>query len=145
MCWKRFDAWISIVTSSSSAGIRERLVWARLSVFSLQWLSCIAMAVLHRPSVLIADEPTSALDPIAASEVIALLRRLNRELGMSVIYISHDLTSVAQLCERLLILESGCVIEEGTTEQVFSSPRTEYMRKLVSVLQVAGSSLSPAV
>ena len=105
----------------------------------------IAMAVLHRPSVLIADEPTSALDPIAASEVIALLRRLNRELGMSVIYISHDLTSVAQLCERLLILESGCVIEEGTTEQVFSSPGTEYMRKLVSVLQVAGSSVSPAV
>jgi ABC-type glutathione transport system ATPase component len=93
------------------------------------------MAVLHRPSVLVADEPTSALDPIAASEVIQLLRRLNRDLGMAIVYISHDLASVAQLCERLLILEGGHVIEEGPTLSVFAAPRTEYVRKLVAALR----------
>jgi ABC-type glutathione transport system ATPase component len=95
----------------------------------------IAMAVLHKPSVLVADEPTSALDPIAASEVIRLLRRLTEELDMALVYISHDLASVAQLCNRLVILEAGRVVEEGSTASVFSAPRTEYVQKLVAALR----------
>lgn len=95
----------------------------------------IAMAVLHKPSVVVADEPTSALDPIAGSEVLQLLRRLNRELDMAIVYISHDLASVAQLCDRLLILEAGSVIEQGGTEHIFAAPQTEYMQKMVAVLR----------
>jgi len=67
----------------------------------------IAMAILHRPGLLIADEATSALDTITQSEILGLFARLNRELGMGVLYISHDLLSVATLCHRIAILNSG--------------------------------------
>jgi ABC-type glutathione transport system ATPase component len=95
----------------------------------------IAMAVLHNPAVLIADEPTSALDPIAASEVLDLLRRLSQELGMGVVYISHDIASVARLCHRVIVLEHGRVLEQGPTASVLTSPRTEYVRRLVGTLR----------
>src|SRR5579863_4403085 len=64
----------------------------------------IAMAILHRPQLLIADEPTSALDAITQSEILQLFRRLSRELNMAILFISHDLLSVANLCDRLAIL-----------------------------------------
>ena len=82
----------------------------------------IAMAILHRPALLIADEPTSALDAVTQAEILKLLAQLNRELGMSMLYISHDLLSVASFCHRIAILEQGRVVESGTTEEVFTSP-----------------------
>jgi ABC-type glutathione transport system ATPase component len=71
----------------------------------------IALALLHRPAVLIADEPTSALDPVTQTEILALLRRLNRSMKTTVLYISHDLISVLQLCDRIAVLEGGSVVE----------------------------------
>jgi ABC-type glutathione transport system ATPase component len=73
----------------------------------------IAMAILHRPSLLIADEPTSALDTITQSEILGLFARLNRELRTSILYISHDLLSVATLCQRIAILNAGVIVECG--------------------------------
>src|SRR5207253_2749236 len=67
----------------------------------------IAMAILHRPSLLIADEPTSALDTITQSEILRLFAQLSRELRMGILYISHDLLSVAALCHRIAILHAG--------------------------------------
>ncbi len=67
----------------------------------------IAMAVLHRPALLIADEPTSALDVITQSEILSLFARLNRELATAILYISHDLLSVASICHRIAILHAG--------------------------------------
>src|SRR5262249_26252337 len=64
----------------------------------------IAMAILHRPALLIADEPTSALDVITQAEILSLFRRLNRELNLAILYISHDLLSVRMLCHRMAIL-----------------------------------------
>jgi ABC-type glutathione transport system ATPase component len=96
----------------------------------------IAMATLHKPRLLIADEPTSALDAITQSETLALFRRLNRELNMAMLFISHDLLSVASLCSRIAILQRGEIIECGTTEQIFRDPRTEDTRALLqAVLQ----------
>jgi ABC-type glutathione transport system ATPase component len=69
------------------------------------------LALLHHPSILIADEPTSALDPVTQAEIVSLLRRLNRRSGTAMLYISHDLVSVVQLCNRLAVLHGGTIVE----------------------------------
>lgn len=98
---------------------------------------CIAMAILHRPALLLADEATSALDPITQSEILSLFARLNRELGTAILYISHDLLSVAALCHRICILHEGQIVECGTPDAIFNSPQHEYTRKLVAALPSA--------
>jgi len=95
---------------------------------------CIAMAVLHRPALLLADEATSALDPITQSEILNLFARLNREMGTAILYISHDLLSVAALCHRICILHEGQIVECGPPDAIFYSPRHEYTRRLVAAL-----------
>jgi ABC-type glutathione transport system ATPase component len=94
----------------------------------------IAMAILHRPSLLIADEPTSALDTITQSEILRLFAELNRQLGMGILYISHDLLSVAALCHRIAILNDGEIVEVGPPSQIFGAPRHSYTQKLVAAL-----------
>ena len=94
----------------------------------------IAMAVMHRPALLIADEATSALDLITQSEILALFRELNRSSGMAILYISHDLASVAGICDRIAILHEGQIVETGVTEQVLTSPRHEYTRRLMAAM-----------
>ena len=78
----------------------------------------IALALLHRPSVLIADEPTSALDPVTQVEIVKLLRRLNRAHGTAMLYISHDLVSVMQLCDRIAVLHLGRIAETLPISQI---------------------------
>jgi ABC-type dipeptide/oligopeptide/nickel transport system ATPase component len=94
----------------------------------------IAMAVMHRPALLIADEATSALDVITQSEILALFRELNRSYGMAILYISHDLASVAGICDRIAILHEGQIVETGFTEQVLTSPRHEYTQRLMAAM-----------
>jgi ABC-type dipeptide/oligopeptide/nickel transport system ATPase component len=94
----------------------------------------IAMAVLHRPALLIADEPTSALDVITQSEILALFARLNRELSMAILYISHDLLTIAGLCHRVAILHDGEIVECNQTEQIFRKPMHPYTRRLIASL-----------
>ena len=96
----------------------------------------IAMAILHRPRLLITDESTSALDAITQSEIMALFRRLNRELNMAMLFISHDLLSVAALCQRIAILQNGRIIECGATGQMLREPQNNDTRALLqAVLQ----------
>lgn len=94
----------------------------------------IAMAILHRPRLLIADEPTSALDAITSAEILALFKRLNRDLNMAILFISHDLLSVASLCARLAILQAGELVECGPTRELFEHPGHEYTRALLQAL-----------
>ncbi len=94
----------------------------------------IAMAVMHRPALLIADEATSALDVITQAEILALFRELNRSTGMAILYISHDLASVAGICDRIAILHQGEIVECGTTEQIFAHPQHEYTQRLMAAL-----------
>jgi ABC-type glutathione transport system ATPase component len=106
----------------------------------------IAMAILHRPSLLIADEPTSALDAVTQSEVLALFAELNAKLGMSILFISHDLASVYALCHRIALLDGGAIVECGTPQDIFSNPQHGFTRKLIAALPalpVAGGD-SPA-
>ena len=100
----------------------------------------IAMAVMHRPALLIADEATSALDVITQSEILALFRELNRTTGMASLYISHDLASVAGICDRIAILHQGEIVECGATDQIFSNPQHEYTQRLMAAIP----RLSPA-
>lgn len=96
----------------------------------------IAMAILHRPALLICDEPTSALDAITQSEILQLFARLNRDLGMALLYISHDLLSVSTLCHRVAILNQGRIVESGATDEVFRTPQNPYTRQLVEALPI---------
>jgi ABC-type dipeptide/oligopeptide/nickel transport system ATPase component len=94
----------------------------------------IAMAVMHRPALLIADEATSALDVITQAEILALFRELNRSTGMAILYISHDLASVAGICDRIAILHEGQIVELGTAEQVLTNPQHEYTQRLMAAI-----------
>lgn len=101
----------------------------------------IAMAILHRPALLIADEATSALDVITQSEILSVFADLNQRLGMSILYISHDLLSVASISHRIAILCGGSIVESGPTERVFCCPEHEYTRSLVAALPIAPQAL----
>ncbi len=91
----------------------------------------IAMATLHRPPLLLADEPTSALDAITQEEILELFGRLSRELDMAMLFISHDLRSVATLCDRVAILHEGEIVEMGASEEIFEKPRHPYTQRLL--------------
>jgi ABC-type glutathione transport system ATPase component len=95
---------------------------------------CVAMAILHRPALLLADEATSALDPITQSEILQLFAILNRTLGTAMLYISHDLLSVAALCHRICILHEAQIVECGTPDRIFHSPQHDYTRRLVAAM-----------
>lgn len=94
----------------------------------------IAMAILHRPLLLIADEPTSALDAVTQSEVLSLFAELNRKLGMSILFISHDLASVWRLCHRIALLDAGEIVEGGDPQAIFFNPQHPFTKKLIAAL-----------
>jgi ABC-type dipeptide/oligopeptide/nickel transport system ATPase component len=94
----------------------------------------IAMAIVHRPRLLLADEPTSALDAVTQSEILQLFSRLNRQLRMSILYISHDLLSVGSICERVAILCGGRVVEFNTTANIFRRPAHPYTQALIAAI-----------
>ena len=91
----------------------------------------IAMALINEPDLLIADEPTTALDVTIQAQVLELIQRLQRELHMAVLFITHDLALVRQLAGRVAIMQSGRIVEIGSTEEVFRSPQADYTRRLL--------------
>ena len=100
-----------------SGGMRQRVL--------------IAMALSCNPELLIADEPTTALDVTVQDQVLELMRRLKREIGMAIIWISHDLGTVAGLADRVLIMYAGRVMEEAPVRELYRSPRHPYTRALL--------------
>jgi len=91
----------------------------------------IAMALACDPAIVVGDEPTTALDVMVQAQILELLERLRRELGLSLILITHDLSVLAETCDRVLIMYAGKVAEEGPVRKVFTAPRHPYTRKLV--------------
>ena len=92
----------------------------------------IAAAIGCGPKLLIADEPTTALDVTVQSRILQLLRDLNRDLGLSIILISHDLAAIAATCTRVIVIRNGEIVEQGTTEEVINRPRHDYTRLLIA-------------
>ncbi len=100
-----------------SGGMRQRVM--------------IAMAMINKPRLLICDEPTTALDAVTEREIVSLIRKLAKEQNTAVIFISHDLSVLRALCDRVMIMKDGKVVEEGVTEQVFEHPERTYTKNLM--------------
>jgi microcin C transport system ATP-binding protein len=92
----------------------------------------IAMALANEPDLLIADEPTTALDVTVQAQIIALLKDLQARLGMSLLFITHDLGIVRKIAQRVCVMKNGCIIEQGSVEQVFNAPEHPYTRALLA-------------
>ncbi|MED4572709.1 ABC transporter ATP-binding protein [Brevibacillus agri] len=103
-----------------SGGMRQRVM--------------IAMALACRPSLLIADEPTTALDVTIQAQILTLMKTMQEKFGTSIILITHDLGVVAGMCDRVVVMKDGEIVEAGTTEQIFANPRHPYTLKLLNAL-----------
>ncbi len=92
----------------------------------------IAVALIQRPRFIIADEPVSALDVTIQAQILDLLLELHRDLSLSYLFISHDLNVIYQICDRVMVMKSGSIIESGTVEDIFDRPRQDYTKKLLA-------------
>lgn len=110
----RFNAW----PHQLSGGQRQRVM--------------IAMALANKPSLLIADEPTTALDVTIQAEILHLLRKLQGDLGMAILLITHDLTIVRNLADRVYVMNKGALVENGSTEEIFTKPNHPYTKALLN-------------
>ena len=108
-----------------SGGMRQRVV--------------IAMALACEPDILIADEPTTALDVTIQAQILDLMSSLQKELGMAIIMITHDLGVVAQMCDEVIVMYAGSICEQGTADEIFYNPRHEYTKGLMRSIPTTGT------
>jgi peptide/nickel transport system ATP-binding protein len=92
----------------------------------------IAMAIACKPKLLIADEPTTALDVTVQKEIISLLKNIQQETKMAMLFISHDLSLVSEIADRVLVMYKGAIVENATTEEIFKNPQAEYTKTLLA-------------
>ena len=115
-----------------SGGMRQRVM--------------IAMALACEPDILIADEPTTALDVTIQAQILELMQSLQKELGMAIIMITHDLGVVAQMCDEVIVMYAGSICEQGTADEIFYNPKHEYTKGLlrsIPTLESDGERLQP--
>lgn len=103
-----------------SGGMRQRVM--------------IASAIISRPKLLIADEPTTALDVNTQESIIQLLKKLNQKYQVGILFISHNLRVVKSLCENVLVMKDGCIIERGRADEIFDNPQEEYTKQLINAI-----------
>ncbi|MFP1496271.1 ATP-binding cassette domain-containing protein [Escherichia coli] len=129
-CWIRYatprhQTILSRYPHQLSGGMRQRVM--------------IAMALSCRPAVLIADEPTTALDVTIQAQILQLIKVLQKEMSMGVIFITHDMGVVAEIADRVLVMYQGEAVETGTVEQIFHAPQHPYTRALLAAVPQLGA------
>jgi peptide/nickel transport system ATP-binding protein len=127
---------IGLYPHEFSGGMRQRIM--------------IAMALLCKPKLLIADEPTTALDVTVQAQILALLQELQQQFNLAIILITHDMGVVARICERVIVMQSGVIVEDGSVERIFYTPKEAYTKLLLAAVPAAishnhnlSASLSP--
>lgn len=105
-----------------SGGMRQRVM--------------IAAAMICEPKILIADEPTTALDVTTQGQIIELMKRLNEEKRTAILFISHDLSLVESLCEQVIVMKDGEIVESGSAKEIFEYPREQYTKELIAAIPV---------
>lgn len=108
-----------------SGGMRQRVI--------------IAMALVSRPSLLIADEPTTALDVTIQAQILGLMKTLQNEIGMALLFITHDMGVVAEIADRVCVMQMGRIVETGTVFEIFENPQHPYTKALISAVPKLGS------
>ena len=103
-----------------SGGMRQRIM--------------IAAAMIGNPQILIADEPTTALDITTQAKIVKLLRKINEVRHTAILFISHDLSLVSQLCHRVIVMQKGRIVEEGSAEEIFEHPKDAYTKELIAAI-----------
>lgn len=103
-----------------SGGMRQRVM--------------IASAMICEPQILIADEPTTALDVTIQEQIVELLKKINKEKHTAILFISHDLSLVRQLCKKVIVMQAGYIVETGETEEIFNNPKKEYTKNLIQAI-----------
>ena len=101
-----------------SGGMKQRVV--------------IAMALCCEPELLLADEPTTALDVTVQAQILNLLKKIHRDTGSSILFISHDLNVIKEVCQKVVVMYKGVIVERGDAKEVLKHPKLEYTRKLVA-------------
>ena len=110
-----------------SGGMRQRVM--------------IAMALACEPDILIADEPTTALDVTIQAQILDLMKKLQKELGMAIIMITHDLGVIADMCDEVIVMYAGKICEQGTAEEIFYNPKHEYTKGLIASIPYGNKSM----
>jgi ABC-type dipeptide/oligopeptide/nickel transport system ATPase component len=103
-----------------SGGMRQRIM--------------IAMAIINKPKLIIADEPTTALDVIIQKQILDLLKSISQEYETSILFISHDLSVVSNICDRINVMYDGEIVETGTTEEIFYNTKHDYTKQLINAI-----------
>ena len=105
-----------------SGGMRQRVM--------------IAAAMICEPKILIADEPTTALDVTTQEQIIELMKQLNEQKGTAILFISHDLSLVETLCNQVIVMKDGEIVESGSTKEIFEAPKMQYTKDLLAAIPV---------
>ena len=117
--------WLNGYPHEMSGGMRQRVM--------------IAMALVCEPNILIADEPTTALDVTIQAQILGLIKKLQKDIGMSVVFITHDMGVVAEIADRVIVMLRGKKVEEGNVNEVFHNPKHPYTKSLLAVVPKLGS------
>lgn len=137
---KRKEAWDKAVQMLDTVHIKDPA--SRIKDYPHQFSGgmrqrvMIAMALACKPELLIADEPTTALDVTIQAEILKLLKEIQEKFNLSVIYITHNFGIIKAICQRVIVIYRGKIVEKGRVEEIFASPKDSYTKKLIACLEV---------